>query len=162
MILELLRSLPLPISLYTSRTTFLSVAGLLPPVSDMLNQPDHVQVCPNEAGESRSELNVPPETGTDDSSRKRLRERGLWVGETGSSFQWTQFPEGGRHAYIYIDCHQNPKKQSWMTNGCPNSGSDGANVFSFTLVVILFPLPWCDLAIRRKCNMQMRDAMSIR
>jgi hypothetical protein len=111
---------------------------------------------------------VPPETGTDDSSRKRLRERGLWVGETGSSFQWTQFPEGARHAYIYIyiyiyiDCHQNPKKQSWMTNGCPNSGSDDANVFSFTLVVNLFPLPWCDFAIRRNCNMQMRDDKSIR
>lgn len=62
---------------------------------------------------------------------------------------------------IYIDCHQNPKKQSWMTNGCPNSGSDGANVFSFTPVVILFPLPWCDLTIRRNCNMQMSDDMSI-
>jgi hypothetical protein len=67
----------MPVSLYTfskRRTTFLSAAPT-PSVSDMLNQPDHVQVCPNEAAESRSEQNVPPETGTDDSSRKRLRER---------------------------------------------------------------------------------------
>jgi hypothetical protein len=62
------------------------------------------------AAESRSEHNVvPPETGTDDSSRKRLKERGLWMRETGGSFSGHNFRREGEmpiytdiYIYIYI------------------------------------------------------------
>lgn len=124
--------------------TLLSVAEI-PPSSGTWNQPDRVQYCLNEAAEGRSEKNGPPETGTDDSSRKRLRERGLWAGETGVVFSGHNFRrEEDMPLYIYIYSHQNPKKQSWMTNGCPNSGSDSANVLSFTNALSL-PLPRCIL-----------------
>jgi hypothetical protein len=82
----------------------LSVAEI-PPGSGTWNHTDRVQCCLNEAAESRSDKNGLPETGTDDSSRKRLRERRLWVGGTGVVFSGHNFrreEEMPIYVYIYI------------------------------------------------------------